>query len=187
MNTRVSIQTEDFNLADEISALRKNDQRVGAVCSFIGTVRDHNVAPTLGTDVSSLPPEGAELARGGPSLRSSAQQGEVLSMELEHYPGMTEKAIEAMIDEACARFDIFAARVIHRVGLLQPLDQVVMVAVTSAHRGESFKACEFLMDYLKTQAPFWKKEQTPEGARWVDARSSDDAALAKWGIQAANG
>jgi len=108
-------------------------------------------------------------------------------MELEHYPGMTEKSIEAMIDAAHARFDIFGARVIHRVGLLQPLDQIVMVAVTSAHRGESFAACEFLMDYLKTQAPFWKKEQTPEGAKWVDARVSDDAALAKWGIAATNG
>jgi molybdopterin synthase catalytic subunit len=156
MADRVSIQTGDFNLAEEIAALRANDKRVGAVCSFIGTVRDCND----GLNVSS--------------------------MELEHYPGMTEKAIEAMIDEAMVRFDIFGARVIHRVGLLQPLDQVVMVAVTSAHRGESFQACEFLMDYLKTQAPFWKKEQTPEGARWVDARVSDDAALAKWGIQASN-
>ena len=156
MLARVSIQTQDFDLAKEIDALRANDKRVGAVCSFIGTVRDRN-----------------------DGLR-------VQSMELEHYPGMTEKAIEAMIDEAVARFDIFAARVIHRVGLLQPLDQVVMVAVTSLHRGESFKACEFLMDYLKTQAPFWKKEETPEGARWVDARVSDDAALAKWGIEAGN-
>jgi molybdopterin synthase catalytic subunit len=156
MADRVSIQTGDFNLAEEIAALRANDKRVGAVCSFIGTVRDRND----GLNVSS--------------------------MELEHYPGMTEKAIEAMIDAAMVRFDIFGARVIHRVGLLQPLDQVVMVAVTSAHRGESFQACEFLMDYLKTQAPFWKKEQTPEGARWVDARVSDDAALAKWGIQASN-
>jgi len=214
MTARVSIQTGDFKLSDEIAALRANDRRVGAVCSFVGTVRDHNVAPMLGTDVSSRglagrgsqdasplspvqacsgtlgaagsSPSEAELAGGGPSQRSSAQQGEVLSMELEHYPGMTEKAIEAMIDEAFVRFDIYAARVIHRVGLLQPLDQVVMVAVTSSHRGESFKACEFLMDYLKTQAPFWKKEQTPEGARWVDARSSDDAALAKWGISAPN-
>lgn len=156
MADRVSIQTGDFNLAEEITALRAGDKRVGAVCSFIGTVRDRND----GSDVSA--------------------------MELEHYPGMTEKAIAAMIDEAMVRFDIFGARVIHRVGLLQPLDQVVMVAVTSAHRGESFQACEFLMDYLKTQAPFWKKEQTPEGARWVDARVSDDAALAKWGIQASN-
>jgi molybdopterin synthase catalytic subunit len=156
MAQRVRIQTGDFNLTEEIAALRANDKRVGAVCSFIGTVRDRND----GLNVSS--------------------------MELEHYPGMTEKAIEAMIDEAMVRFDIFGARVIHRVGLLQPLDQVVMVAVTSAHRGESFQACEFLMDYLKTQAPFWKKEQTPEGARWVDARVSDDAALAKWGIQASN-
>ena len=214
MTARVSIQSGDFNLADEIATLRANDKRVGAVCSFIGTVRDRNLAPTPGTAVSSLPPEGAELARGGPSprssaptlgtgvstlpsgaaeparggpsLRSSAQQGEVLSMELEHYPGMTEKAIEAMIDEAFVRFDIYAARVIHRVGLLQPLDQVVMVAVTSSHRGESFRACEFLMDYLKTQAPFWKKEQTADGARWVDARVTDDAALAKWGINAPN-
>lgn len=153
---RVLITTSDFNLADELAVLRANDKRVGAVCSFIGTVRDQND----GLSVSSL--------------------------ELEHYPGMTEKAIEAMIDEAMGRFDIFGARVIHRVGLLQPLDQVVMVAVTSAHRGESFKACEFLMDYLKTQAPFWKKEETPEGSRWVDARVSDDAALAKWGIQASN-
>ncbi len=156
MTSRVSIQTEDFNLAEEIGTLRKNDKRIGAVCSFIGTVRDRN---------------------DGLSVNS---------MELEHYPGMTEKAIEAMIDEAFRRFDILGARVIHRVGLLQPLDQVVMVAVTSAHRGESFQACEFLMDYLKTQAPFWKKEQTPEGARWVDARVSDDAALAKWGIEARN-
>jgi molybdopterin synthase catalytic subunit len=107
-------------------------------------------------------------------------------MELEHYPGMTERAIEAMIDEAVRRFDICAARVIHRVGLLQPQDQIMMVAVTSAHRGAAFQACEFLMDYLKTQAPFWKKEMTPEGARWVEARSSDDAAIARWGIVAPN-
>jgi molybdopterin synthase catalytic subunit len=107
-------------------------------------------------------------------------------MELEHYPGMTEKSIEAMIDEAHQRFDILGVRVIHRVGLLQPMDQIVLVAVTSAHRGQSFQACEFLMDYLKTQAPFWKKEQTPQGARWVDARVSDDAALARWGIERNN-
>ncbi|MBC7444320.1 MAG: molybdenum cofactor biosynthesis protein MoaE [Polaromonas sp.] len=153
---RVSIQTGDFNLTEEVDTLRHGDKRVGAVCTFTGTVRDRND----GLSVSS--------------------------MELEHYPGMTEKAIEAMIDEAFVRFDIFAARVVHRVGLLQPLDQVVLVAVTSAHRGESFKACEFLMDYLKTQAPFWKKEQTPDGARWVDARISDDAALAKWGLRVSN-
>jgi molybdopterin synthase catalytic subunit len=154
--TRVRIQTDDFNLADEIAELRAQDKRIGAVCSFVGTVRDRN--------------DGSSVA----------------SMELEHYPGMTETSIETMIDEAFKRFDIFGARVIHRVGLLQPLDQVVMVAVTSAHRGESFDACEFLMDYLKTQAPFWKKEDTPQGARWVDARVSDDQALAKWGIQASN-
>jgi molybdopterin synthase catalytic subunit len=107
-------------------------------------------------------------------------------MELEHYPGRTERAIESMIDEATRRFDISGARVIHRIGVLQPTDQIMMVAVSSTHRGEAFKACEFLMDYLKTQAPFWKKEQTPEGARWVDARSSDDAAMARWGINVGN-
>ncbi len=155
---RVSIQTQDFDLNAEIAMLRAQDGRVGAVCSFIGTVRD----------------------------RTQGEPGQISSMELEHYPGMTEKAIEAMIDAAFERFDIFDARVIHRVGLLQPLDQIVMVAVTSAHRGESFAACEFLMDYLKTQAPFWKKEATPDGAKWVDARVSDDAALAKWGITASN-
>jgi molybdopterin synthase catalytic subunit len=158
-SSRIRIQTHDFDLNAEIAALRAHDGRVGAVCSFVGTVRDRNAGTT----------------------------GEVQSMELEHYPGMTEKSIEAMIDAAHQRFDIIGARVIHRVGRLQPLDQIVMVAVTSAHRGESFAACEFLMDYLKTQAPFWKKEQTPEGAHWVDARVSDDAALARWGISAGNG
>lgn len=153
---RVRIQTEDFNLATEIEALRVLDKRVGAVCSFIGAVRDRNDGLT------------------------------VSALELEHYPGMTESSIEAMIDEAQQRFDIYGACVIHRIGLLQPLDQIVMVAVTSAHRAESFKACEFIMDYLKTEAPFWKKEQTPEGARWVDARVSDGAALAKWRTQASN-
>jgi molybdopterin synthase catalytic subunit len=156
MTFTVSIQTQDFDVSQELAALRAGDARVGAVCSFLGTVRERN--------------DGSSVA----------------SMELEHYPGMTEKAISAMMDEAKKRFDIFAARVIHRVGLLQPEDQIVWVAVTSAHRGESFKACEFLMDYLKTQAPFWKKEVTPEGARWVDARVSDDQALARWGIDAKN-
>lgn len=150
---RVSIQTQDFDVSAELAALRAQDARVGAVCCFVGTVRDRNEGDT------------------------------VASMELEHYPGMTEKSIEAMIDAALARFALYGVRVIHRVGLLQPLEQIVLVAVTSAHRGESFQACEFLMDYLKTQAPFWKKEQTPQGARWVDARVSDDAALARWGLQ----
>ncbi|HEY0823235.1 MAG TPA: molybdenum cofactor biosynthesis protein MoaE [Ramlibacter sp.] len=153
---RVSIQTEDFDLAAEIAALRGADPGVGAVCSFIGTVRDRN--------------DGSAVS----------------AMELEHYPGMTEKAIEQMIDEAFRRFDIRAARVIHRVGPLNLQDQIVLVVVTSSHRGESFRACEFLMDYLKTQAPFWKKESTPEGERWVDARVADDAALERWGIASKN-
>lgn len=158
---RVRIQTEDFDVGAELASLRAGDLRVGAVCSFVGTVRDTRAI-------------------------TGAAGDEIRSMELEHYPGMTEKAIEAMIDEAHHRFDFYQARVIHRIGLLQPADQIVFVAVTSAHRGESFKACEFLMDYLKTQAPFWKKEQTPQGAQWVDARVSDDAALARWGIEANN-
>jgi molybdopterin synthase catalytic subunit len=107
-------------------------------------------------------------------------------MQLEHYPGMTERSIEAMIDVAMQRFDIRGARVIHRVGILKPLDQIVLVAVSSGHRGQAFQACEFLMDYLKTQAPFWKKETTPNGAFWVDARISDDAALQRWGISTGN-
>ena len=158
---RVFIQTQDFDLSQVVNALRADDARVGAVCTFVGTVRDRN-------------------------KMDAASAGPVLSMELEHYPGMTESAIENMIDAAHGRFDIFAARVIHRVGMLQPTDQIVLVAVTSAHRGESFKACEFLMDYLKTQAPFWKKEHTASGAQWVDARVSDDEALARWGMQATN-
>ena len=157
LSSSVSIQSGDFDVAREIAALREGDKRVGAVCSFIGTVRDRNDGNSINT------------------------------MELEHYPGMTERSIETMIDEARQRFHIHAVRVIHRIGRLAPLDQIVLVAVTSAHRGEAFKACEFLMDYLKTQAPFWKKEQTPEGARWVDARVADDAALVRWGIEAGNG
>jgi molybdopterin synthase catalytic subunit len=184
---RVSIQTEDFDVARELATLRAGDHRVGAVCSFVGTVRERNVAPTLVAARTALPPEGAQFGLGRPGAESCDPEAQrVLSMELEYYPGMTEKAIEAMVDEAFQRFDIFAARVIHRIGVLQPADQIVLVAVTSAHRGESFRACEFLMDYLKTQAPFWKKEQTALGAQWVDARVSDDAALQRWGIKANN-
>ena len=153
---RVTIQTEDFDLSTEVAALRAGDAGVGAVCSFVGTVRDRS--------------EGSGVS----------------AMELEHYPGMTERAIEAMVDSAFTRFDIRGVRVIHRVGLLQPGDQIVLVAVTSAHRGQSYQACEYLMDYLKMQAPFWKKETTPEGARWVDARVADDAAAARWGLPAGN-
>jgi len=159
---RVVIQTQDFDISSEVRALLSDDFGVGAVTSFVGTVRDR-----LGTS-------GDEAA------------GRIEQLELEHYPGMTESAIESMIDQAFARFDIRAARVIHRVGPLEPGAQIVLVAVASAHRAESFKACEFLMDYLKTQAPFWKKEHTPDGAHWVDARVSDDQALARWGISAAN-
>jgi len=157
---RVRIQTEDFDLSAEVAALRAGDGGVGAVASFVGTVRDRNGA---------------------------AAADQVRAMELEHYPGMTERSIEAMVDAAFARFDLRGATVIHRVGLLQPGEQIVLVAVSSAHRGQAFQGCEFLMDYLKTQAPFWKKETTPEGARWVDARVADDAALARWGLASGNG
>ena len=156
LTPRVRIQTADFDLSVEVAALRAEDGGVGAIASFVGTVRD----------------------------RSDGQG--VSQMELEHYPGMTEAAIEAMIDEALRRFDLRAARVVHRVGELAVGDQIVLVAVTSAHRAAAFQGCEFLMDYLKTQAPFWKKETTPEGARWVDAREADDAALARWGIASRN-
>jgi molybdopterin synthase catalytic subunit len=153
---RVRIQTDDFDLSREVEALRHDDAGVGAVASFIGTVRD------LG---------------GGHRISA---------LELEHYPGMTERAIEAMIDEAVARFAIRGATVIHRVGPLALGDQIVLVVVTAAHRGAAFQACEFLMDYLKTQAPFWKKETRPDGSsEWVDARVADDEALRRWGIEGA--
>ncbi|MYM74225.1 molybdopterin synthase catalytic subunit MoaE [Duganella sp. FT134W] len=146
----VRIQTGDFDLSAEVAQLRAGYSKVGGVVTFVGTVRDLN--------------EGATVSE----------------MELEHYPGMTEQAISDIIDKARLRWPIFSALVIHRVGPLKPKDQIVLVAVTSAHRGEAFAASEFIIDYLKTEAPFWKKEQTPAGARWVDARVSDDQALNKW-------
>ena len=146
----VKVQTEDFDLTTEIAQLRANTPKVGAIVNFVGVVRDLN--------------EGEQISE----------------MDLEHYPGMTEKALEDIIAEARSRWDLFDALVIHRVGPLKPLDQIVLVAVTSAHRGEAFAACEFIIDYLKTQAPFWKKEQTPQGSRWVDARVTDDEAMKKW-------
>jgi molybdopterin synthase catalytic subunit len=148
--TVVRIQTDDFDVAREIEALRGRDARIGAVAAFVGLVRDVNDAASVST------------------------------LTLEHYPGMTEKALTGIVDEAKARWEIYEATVIHRVGELKPTDQIVLVAVSSAHRGEAFAACEFIMDYLKTRAPFWKKEQTPAGTRWVEARASDDEAAARW-------
>jgi molybdopterin synthase catalytic subunit len=147
----VRVQAGDFDLGLEVARLRAGDARVGGVVSFVGTVRDMN--------------DGAQVA----------------GMELEHYPGMTERALAAIVEQAQARWPLLGALVIHRVGPLLPLDQIVLVACSAAHRGEAFAACEFIIDYLKTDAPFWKKEQTPDGARWVDARVTDDAAKAKWG------
>ena len=146
----VRVQTEDFDVSQEMLALRQKNPKVGAVASFVGVVRDLND----GDSVSAL--------------------------TLEHYPGMTERSLEEIVSEAKARWNIYDALIIHRVGTLLPLDQIVLVLVTSAHRGESFKACEFLMDYLKTRAPFWKKEQTSSGERWVDARVTDSAAAMLW-------
>ncbi len=153
---RVDVQTAPFDVAAELQALSDADHGVGAVASFIGTMRNAN--------------------EGMP----------VTAMELEHYPGMTERAIEDMARDAVARFGLRAVRVVHRVGPLRPGEGIVLVAVAATHRREAFQGCEFLMDYLKTQAPFWKKETTPEGARWVDARVADDEALARWGLALRN-
>ena len=146
----VRVQAEDFDAGREIALLRQGNPQVGAVASFIGVVRDVN--------------DGSSVA----------------GMTLEHYPGMTEKSITAIIEQAKARWKVFDALVIHRIGSLKPMDQIVLVAVTGGHRGDAFAACEFIMDYLKTSAPFWKKEQTPDGARWVEARASDDIAAERW-------
>jgi len=150
----VRVQEADFDLGIELTAVRAGDPRVGALASFVGLVRDMND----GTGVSE--------------------------MTLEHYPGMTEKALEAIVAEAKGRWEIYNALVIHRVGPLKPCDQIVLVAVTSSHRGEAFAACEFIMDYLKTRAPFWKREATADGARWVDARDADDSAALRWNVPA---
>lgn len=147
---QVRVQTEDFDVGAELARLRAGKPEVGAIAAFVGLVRDLN--------------DGSQVSE----------------MVLEHYPAMTQKALEAIVAQAQERWRIYDALVIHRVGRLVPTDQIVLVAVTSAHRGDAFQACEFIMDYLKTQAPFWKKEQTAEGARWVEARSTDDAAAARW-------
>lgn len=144
------VQAGDFDLGLEVARLRAGDARIGAVVSFVGTVRDLN--------------DGARVS----------------GMALEHYPGMTEKSLEAIAARARERWPLYGTLVIHRVGPLAPLDQIVLVACSAAHRGDAFAACEFIMDYLKTEAPFWKKEETPDGARWVDARVTDDSAKAKW-------
>ncbi|MDB5811282.1 MAG: moaE [Betaproteobacteria bacterium] len=146
----VRVQSEDFDAGREIASLRNGNPQVGAVASFVGVVRDIN--------------DGSKVA----------------DMELEHYPGMTEKAITEIIEQAKSRWNIFEVLVVHRIGRLMPTDQIVLVVVTSAHRGDAFASCEFVMDYLKTQAPFWKKEKTPDGARWVESRASDDTAAERW-------
>lgn len=147
---RARVQQEDFDVGRELDSLTRGRRDVGALASFVGLVRDAN---------------------DGDAVRG---------MTLEHYPGMTEKALEEICAQAHGRWDLIDTLVIHRVGALAPGDRIVLVGVTSAHRGEAFAACEFIMDYLKTRAPFWKKEDTARGTRWVDARESDDAAAGRW-------
>jgi molybdopterin synthase catalytic subunit len=150
--SRVRVQEADFDISEEVAALRLQNPKVGAVACFVGTVRDLNDGST------------------------------VQAMELEHYPGMTEKALEAIAEDARVRWPGSDVLIVHRVGKLLPLDQIVLVATTAMHRAEAFESCAFVMDYLKTQAPFWKKERTDRGERWVDAREADDSALARWGV-----
>ena len=147
---RIAVQREDFDAGAEMRAISRANPKIGALAAFVGLVRDIN--------------DGANVA----------------AMTLEHYAGMTEKAIAAVVEEAKGRWQVLDCTVIHRIGELRPTDQIVLVAVASGHRGDAFAACEFIMDYLKTRAPFWKKEETPDGARWVDARASDDDAAARW-------
>ena len=146
----VRVQHEDFAVGEEIARLRSADASVGAVASFIGIVRDLNEGATVG------------------------------SITLEHYPGMTEKSLTAIVEQAKARWNLCDVLIIHRVGTLAPTDQIVLVVTTSSHRGDAFAACQFVMDYLKTEAPFWKKESTAEGMRWVEERNSDVAARSRW-------
>lgn len=146
----IRVQSTDFDVGDELRAVRAGNPKIGAIASFVGLVRDNND----GSGVSTL--------------------------TLEHYSGMTEKALAAIVGQAQARWEIIGCTVIHRVGELQPTDQIVLVIVASGHRGDAFAACEFIMDYLKTEAPFWKKESTPAGERWVEARDSDETAAQRW-------
>jgi molybdopterin synthase catalytic subunit len=146
----VSVQQADFDVGAETNLLSQGCLEIGAVATFVGLVRNANE----GSDVSA--------------------------MTLEHYPGMTEKALEEIVVQAQARWQLLGVRVIHRVGQLAPGERIVYVGVASSHRGEAFAACEFIMDYLKTRAPFWKREDTPQGGRWVDARESDEASASRW-------
>ena len=153
----IRVQKDDFDLGAEVNALRAGNAKIGAIASFVGLVRDIN--------------EGAGVS----------------TLTLEHYPAMTQKALVDIVDQACVRWDVINATVIHRVGQMMPTDQIVLVIVASGHRGDAFQACEFIMDFLKTQAPFWKKERTQEGERWVAARKSDDAASSRWQAEAKSG
>lgn len=146
----IRVQTGDFDIGAEVLKLRRGNPKIGAIACFVGLVRDIN------------------------------ENSSVVELTLEHYPAMTEKALADIVEQAKRRWDILDAVVVHRVGTLKPTDQIVLVIVASAHRGSAFSACEFIMDYLKTRAPFWKKEQTERGKRWVEARDSDDDTAQRW-------
>jgi molybdopterin synthase catalytic subunit len=146
----VAVQSADFDLSREYTALLAQDRGIGAIVAFVGTVRDLNLAQ------------------------------DVVALELEHYPGMTEKSLRKILDAATERWSLQGARIVHRIGKMYPGDQIVLVLTASAHRGDAYEANNFIMDYLKTEAPFWKKEWTPEGPRWIEARDSDDKAAARW-------
>lgn len=146
----VAVQSADFDLSREYTALLAQDRGIGAIVAFVGTVRDLNLAQ------------------------------DVVALELEHYPGMTEKSLRKILDAATERWSLQGARIVHRFGKMYPGDQIVLVLTASAHRGDAYEANNFIMDYLKTEAPFWKKEWTPEGPRWIEARDSDDKAAARW-------
>lgn len=147
---QVRVQENDFEVATELAAIRRNRPQIGAIACFVGLVRD------------------------------ISEHSEVSELTLEHYPGMTEKALQVIVDQAAQRWQIIDARVVHRVGRLRPSDQIVLVAVATEHRGDAFAACEFIIDDLKTRAPFWKREVTPSGARWVEARQADEQASERW-------
>lgn len=159
----ISVQEGDFDVGREIADLSSGCREIGAVASFVGLVRN---AGATAKEINGL--------------QSASHSAQITAMTLEHYPGMTENALANIVAQAKARWDLNNIRVIHRIGRLLPGERIVFVGVASAHRGDAFAACEFVMDYLKTQAPFWKKEETATGGRWVDARETDDTAAARW-------
>jgi molybdopterin synthase catalytic subunit len=160
MTAMIKVQREDFDVGAELERLTAGRHDIGGVASFVGLVRD-----LVGT-----------AGAGGTVVQDRA----ISAMTLEHYPGMTEKKLQEIEAEAAQRWPLAASLIIHRYGRLEPGERIVLVATASAHRQAALEACAFLIDWLKTQAPFWKLEETPEGAEWVEAQDSDDAAAERW-------